>query len=166
MKALRTMLAATFAIGLFLSLAAAQGRDDYTIDLPAGWEMHSYRDGATIERKEYVYGDRSDALMKVKRLRVSPGEAVDAVAERESDQTLRFQPGFVPSRSEQFGGGSHRGVLVQFDFTRAGKPMLGRYYYLRADESTVWVLQFTGDRDVLGRIRNVTDQMARSFQAR
>ena len=166
MKALRNALAATIAAGLFLTLATAQGRNDYTIDLPSGWEAHTYRDGATIERKEYVYGDRSDALMKVKRLRVSPGEAVEAVAEREADSSLRFQPGFVPGRSEQFGGGGHQGVLVQFDFTRAGKPMIGRYYYLRGDESTVWVLQFTGARDVLGRIRNVTDQMARSFQAR
>lgn len=54
--------------------------------------------------------------------------------------------------------------MVQFDFTRGGKPMLGRYYYLADRDGTVWVLQFTGDRTLLGQSRNVTDQMARSFR--
>ena len=56
------------------------------------------------------------------------------------------------------------GTLMEFDFTASGKPMLGRYYYLKGSNSTIWVLQFTGDRTVLGSMRNVTDQMARSFK--
>jgi hypothetical protein len=42
--------------------------------------------------------------------------------------------------------------------------MLGRIYYLQADNRTIYTLRFSGLRDKLGRIRNQTDMMARSFK--
>ena len=42
--------------------------------------------------------------------------------------------------------------------------MAGRTYYLQADSRTVYTLRFTGLRDKLIRIRNQTDQIARSFR--
>jgi hypothetical protein len=53
--------------------------------------------------------------------------------------------------------------VFNFEFVKAGKNMSGRFYYLRANETTVYVLRFTGFRDKLRSIRNQTDQMARSF---
>lgn len=156
--------AAVLALGLFLSVAPAQSKDDYRFDLPSGWEQSQYTDGATIERIEYIYRDRNDALLKVKRMRVNPSDRTDDIANRDIDVSVKIFPGYVRGKSEAFGGGANAGVFIQFDFTKAGKPMLGRYYYLRSDESTLWVLQFTGNRSVLGPLRNETDQMARSFQ--
>ena len=46
----------------------------------------------------------------------------------------------------------------------AGKPMAGRTYYLQADDRTVYAIRFTGMRDKLSRIRNQTDQIARTFK--
>ena len=158
--------ALVFAV-IFFSAAPARGQegDGYELrQLPDGGERIDYTDGATIGRVEYIYRDRSEGLLKVRRFRVAPGEGPEKVAERELDQSLRFLPGFVRGRTEPFSGGNHAGILTQFDFTRGGKPMLGRHYYLRGDDSTVWVLQFTGDRTTLGHIRNMTDQMARNFK--
>jgi hypothetical protein len=144
--------------------AMAQEAGEYAIDLPAGWSQESYVDGAKIKRVEYIFGDRTRALLKVKRLRAERGQTVEDVAARDVDSTLKFLPGYVLGRTERFAGGTHTGTFVQFDFTRGGRPMLGRHYYLAGSDGTVWALQFTGSRDVLGQLRNATDQMARSFR--
>jgi hypothetical protein len=168
-RAIRT-LAVAIAVVASVAVATAQetaprdAGDEYTIDLPAGWEQESFVDGAKIRRVEYIFGDRSKGLLKVKRVRAERGQTFDDVVSHDVDGSLKFQPGFVMGRNERFAGGAHTGALVQYDFTRGGKPMLGRHYYLAGAEGTVWVLQFTGDRTTLGQIRNVTDQMARSFK--
>ena len=158
------MLVVVLAIVAAVGAATAQDGDTYKLDLSTGWEQSSFVDGAKIRRVEYVYGDRSQGLLKVKRIRAESGQTLEDVVARDVDGSLKFQPGFVQGRQERFAGGSLTGYLVQFDFTRGGKPMLGRFYYLQGSDATVWVLQFTGDRTTLGEIRNVTDQMARSFR--
>jgi hypothetical protein len=160
----KIILALAVALVLGLSATASAQRDaDYAFDLPQGWERESFVDGAQIKRTEYVYGDRSSAMLKVKKVRIGRGETVDSVVERELT-ALRFLPGFAQGRSEPFTAGALSGQLVQFDFNRGGKPMMGRHYYLAGGDSALWVLQFTGDRSTLGGLRNVTDQMARSFR--
>ena len=42
--------------------------------------------------------------------------------------------------------------------------MLGRVYYLQADNRTIYALRFSGLRDKLSRIRNQTDLIARTFK--
>jgi len=42
--------------------------------------------------------------------------------------------------------------------------MLGRTYYLQADNRTIYSLRFTGLRDKISRIRNQTDLIARTFK--
>jgi hypothetical protein len=42
--------------------------------------------------------------------------------------------------------------------------MLGRTYYLQADNRTIYALRFTGLKDKLSRIRNQTDLIARTFK--
>ena len=85
------------------------------------------------------------------------------VARRDVDQKLRFIPGFVEGREEKFSGRLN-GVTVSYEYTQTGKPMIGRTYYLLADNRTVYALRFTGLRDQLAKIRNQTDLIARSFK--
>jgi hypothetical protein len=42
--------------------------------------------------------------------------------------------------------------------------MSGRFYFLKADDTNVYVLRFTGMRDQLRSIRNQTDLIARTFE--
>jgi hypothetical protein len=53
---------------------------------------------------------------------------------------------------------------MSYEFVRGGKTMLGRTYYLQADNRTIYTLRFTGLKDKLARIRNQTDLIARTFK--
>ena len=84
-------------------------------------------------------------------------------AHRDADQSLRYLPGFVDGKEEKFAGNLN-GVTISYEYVKTGKPMMGRIYYLQADNRTVYSLRFSGLRDKLMRIRNQTDFMARSFK--
>ena len=91
------------------------------------------------------------------------GTTASNLARRDLDQKLRFLPGFVEGKEEPFKGRLN-GVTVSYEFIKLGKPMMGRIYYLQADNRTIYALRFSGLRDKLARIRNQTDMIARSFQ--
>jgi hypothetical protein len=53
-----------------------------------------------------------------------------------------------------------------FEYVAASRPMAGRYYFLRADPTTVYVLRFLGGKDSMRQLRTQTDQIARTFGLR
>ncbi|MEP6718159.1 MAG: hypothetical protein ABJB21_03400 [bacterium] len=135
----------------------------YSIELPSSlWRSISEPD-ALRDRTEFVYGDRMDGFLQIRKEIVDAGTAPSDVAQRDQDQKLRYIPGFVQGKQEPFSGRLN-GVTASYEFTRAGKPMIGRIYYLQADNRTIYALRFTGLRDKLTRIRNQTDSIARSFK--
>jgi hypothetical protein len=150
------------------SLAAAQEsytneQIDYTIELPSPmWRVISEPDAAH-EHAEFVNGDRLDGHLQIRKEVVDAGTTPSDLARRDMDQKLRFLPGFVEGKEESFKGRLN-GVTVSYEFVKTAKPMMGRIYYLQADNRTIYALRFTGLRDKLARIRNQTDLMARSFK--
>lgn len=155
-------------IGGSTSLAAAQQSFtsddvDYIIELPSNeWRVISEPDGVH-EHAEFVYGDRLDGYLQIRKEVVDAGTTPSDLARRDMDQKLRFLPGFVEGKEEPFKGRLN-GVTVSYEFIKTGKPMMGRIYYLQADNRTIYALRFTGLRDKLARIRNQTDLIARSFR--
>jgi hypothetical protein len=136
---------------------------DYTLDLPSQtWRVISEPDAAH-EHTEFVYGDRLEGYLQIRKELVDAGIAPSELARRDIDQKLRFTPGFVEGKIEPFSG-RLTGVTASYEFVRTGKPMLGRIYYLQVDNRTIYALRFTGLRDRLARIRNQTDLIARSFK--
>ncbi len=137
---------------------------DYTFELPsATWRLIE-RPDADHASAGFIYGDRLDGYLQIRKEVVDAGTKPDDLARRESEQKLRFLPGYVEGKSiEQFSG-RLSGVVFNYEYTSAGKPMTGRIYYLQADNRTIYVMRFTGLRDRLGRIRNQTDIIARSFR--
>ncbi len=136
---------------------------EYVIEFPsAGWRVISEPDAAH-EHVEFVYGDRLEGYLQVRREVVDAGTSLSDLARRDLDQKLRFLPGFVEGKQEKFSG-RLSGLTVAYEFVKTGKPMLGRIYYLQADNRTIYALRFTGLRDKLTRIRNQTDSLARSFR--
>jgi hypothetical protein len=119
---------------------------------------------ATSPNVEYVFVDRNDGHLEVRRLKVTK-EAPFADIIRDEEQKLQFLPGFVAGLDENFAG-RLRGAIFNFEFVRAGRPMSGRFYFLRASDDTVYVLRFTGFRDKLRSIRNQTDSIGRTFVIR
>jgi len=155
-------------VGLMASGAIAQqlythDKVDYTFEVPsATWRAIVQPDSAH-EHPEFVYGDRLDGYLTVRKEIVDAGTSASELARRDQDLKLRFLPGFVEGKEEPFNGRLD-GVTISYEFIKTGKPMLGRTYYLQANNRTIYALRFTGLRDKLSRIRNQTDLIARSFK--
>ncbi len=155
-----TLLAVTFATA---QVQYTNDNVDYTLELPSqSWRLISNPDEAH-EHAEFVYGDRLQGYLRIRKEVIDAGMSPSDVARRDLEQKLRFTPGFVEGREEKFSG-RLSGVTSSYEYTQTGKPMLGRTYYLLADNRTVYSLRFTGLRDQLSRIRNQTDMIARSFK--
>lgn len=157
-----------FLAGLVLVVsAAAQGESfsnpevDYTFDLPdARWKL-TVKPSATTPNVEYVYVERNEGHFAVRHLSV-PNKTIMADVIREEESKLLFLQGYVAGKEEQFGGFLN-GTVFNFEFLRAGRPMAGRFYFLKAGENSIYVLRFTGYSDKLRSIRNQTDSIARTF---
>ena len=137
---------------------------EYSFDVPdERWKM-TVKPSATKPNVEYVFIDRNDGHLEVRKLGVGKGDLLTDII-REEELRLQFLPGFVAGREENFSG-KLRGSVFNFEFVRAGRPMSGRFYFLRADDTTVYILRFTGFRDRLRSIRNQTDSIGRTFEVR
>lgn len=136
---------------------------NYSVDFPSPmWRLIDEPDDIH-QHAEFVYGDRNDGYLRIRKEALEEGLTVKEFAHRDQDQRERFRPGYVDGKEETFTG-RLAGVTVSYEYTQAGKPMAGRTYYLQADGRTVYALRFTGMRDKLSRIRNQTDLIARSFR--
>lgn len=151
---------------MFVVSASAQGESfsnpdvEYSFDLPdTKWKM-TVKPSATSPNVEYVYIERNDGHLEVRKL-ASPKNAILTDIIRDEEQKLQFQPGYVAGKEESFAG-FLKGTVFNFEFVRSGRPMSGRFYYLKAGD-TIYVLRFTGFRDKLRSIRNQTDSIGRTF---
>jgi hypothetical protein len=163
----RILVFALVLIALITSVALAQqlytnDKVEYTFELPSSTWRAIVDPDAAHEHPEFVYGDRLDGYLTIRREVVDAGTTVSDFAQRDLVK-LRFLPGFIEGKQEPFNGRLD-GITTSYEFVRTGKPMLGRTYYLQADNRTIYALRFTGLRDKLARIRNQTDLIARSFK--
>lgn len=161
------------AVGILAILAlSAFGQDetfndpnvDYSFALPdAKWKM-TVKPSATSPNVEYVYGDRTDGLLEVRKLTVAKNSILTDIIQNE-EQKLLFRPGYVAGKEENFVG-HLRGTVFNFEYVAAARNMAGRFYFLRANDTTVYLLRFTGQKDTLRSARNQTDSIARTFAVR
>ena len=166
---MRRILAFTLVIiGLMTTAALAQqtythDKVEYTFELPSATWRSILEPDAGHEHPEFVFGDRLDGYLTIRKEIVEAGTTPTEVARRDQDLKLRYLPGFVEGKQEPFNGRLD-GVTISYEFVRTGKPMLGRTYYVQADSRTIYALRFTGLKDKLSRIRNQTDLIARTFK--
>ena len=164
-------LTAVIAFALFsasYSTAGAQevytnSKVDYSLELPSATWHVIVEPNPAHEHVEFVYGDRLEGYLQIRKEVVDAGTTPSELARLDRDQKLRFVPGFVEGKEETFSGRLN-GVTISYEFVKTGKPMMGRIYYLQADNRTIFALRFTGLHDKLARIRNQTDLIARSFK--
>lgn len=134
---------------------------EYTFSVPEDkWTM-VVRPSTTNPNVEYVYGDRRDGYFTIRKLTVGKDAVMSDVIQDEA-QGVQFRPGFVANKDETFTG-KLRGEVYNFEYVAASRPMAGRYYFLRADPTTVYVLRFTGAKASLRSLQTQTDMIARSF---
>ena len=137
--------------------------DEYSLELPSEVWKAVPRPDSEHRHVEFINGLRPDGYLRVRREVVEGNTNLKEFAHAEANTHLRYKPGFVIGKDERFAG-RLSGVVLNYEYTAAGKPMAGRVYYLQADGRTVYVLHFTGLRDKLQRIQNQTDAIARSFR--
>lgn len=166
-RKLSVLLAACFCLLFAAATFAQKGESfkdinaEYVFDLPtADWKM-TVKPSATSPNVEYVFGDRQSGHFEVRRLTVKPNAPL-ADAIRDEEQRLQFKPGFVAGKEENFDG-TLDGKIFNYEYVSGGKKMGGRFYFLKADDKTVYVIRFTGIGDKLRSIRNQTDSIARTF---
>lgn len=162
-----SFLAIAAAVFVFAAGASAQVNNftdaavDYSFAVPEGkWKM-TVKPSATSPNVEYVYGDRLDGHLEVRRMTVAKDALMTDIVQEE-EQKLRFKPGFVSGKEENFAG-KLKGEIYNFEYVAAGRSMSGRYYFLKANDTTVYVLRFSGNKDILRSVRNETDSIARTF---
>jgi len=168
MKQLKSAVLLSLLSGLVFTVSvSAQGSNfsnpavDYSFELPdAKWKMTS-KPSTTSPNVEYVYVDRNEGHLDVRKLTVANKSILSDVI-RDEELKLQFQPGYVAGKEENFGGFLN-GTVFNYEYVKSGRPMIGRFYFLKANDNTVYVLRFTGFRDKLRSIRNQTDSIARTF---
>ncbi|HEY8559392.1 MAG TPA: hypothetical protein VIL74_03230 [Pyrinomonadaceae bacterium] len=156
-------------LGLFLAASAlaqtsqfSDANVEYTFDLPnATWKMTA-KPSITSPNVEYVYGDRSGGYLEIRKLSVKADELMSEIVAGEEEK-LKFLQGYVAGKEENFAG-NLKGTAFNFEFIRSGRNMSGRYYFLKANPTTVYVLRFTAEKQKLLSIRNQTDSIARTFE--
>jgi hypothetical protein len=136
---------------------------NYSVEFPNTVWRVTLRPDELRGQAELVYGDRMDGYLQIRKETVETTTTPSELARDDRDNKLHFLPGYVDGKEERFAG-TLSGVMISYEYTQSGKPMVGRIYYLQADPRTIYSLRFTGLRDKLSRIRNQTDLIARSFK--
>lgn len=136
----------------------------FSLTLREGWEPVIYKDGAGNPVVDIVFENRERGLLQIRERRRDQDMTPEEFARREQETSLRFRPGFTQGSIEPFSTRNYPGVVLTFDFTYGGRPKTARYYYLKIDANTFYVLQFEGAPQVLRTMRNRADLMARSFR--
>ena len=171
MKSTRFSLLFLVALVFLLSISVFAQKEtfsdanvEYTFDLPeSNWKM-TVKPSATISNVEYVNGDRANGHFEVRKITVKSGELLSDTI-RDEEQRLQFLSGYVAGKEEDFKG-SLSGKVFNYEFIRSAHNMSGRFYFLKVDDTTVYVLRFDGLRDKLRSARNETDSIARTFSLR
>lgn len=161
------LLTALSAVNSFAQEVFEDPEGKYTVNLPAGWIGIVNKDGLGRADVNIVFKVRENGALKIRRADdVDPKmELMEFAAKDESDR-IRFNPGYDKISMEKFVINAGRnGALLAYDYkTTSGQPFTGRTYYLRTDDKTVYILQFTGRKNILGTLRSHTDAIARSFK--
>ena len=151
--------------GLFMSVQAfaqnvtfSDPNIEYTFEIPkANWLMTNKSPNV-----EYVYGDKKDGHFEVRKQAIKADSTMSDTI-RDEEQKLQFLPGYVAGKEENFQG-AYGGKVFNFEYVRSSRNMSGRYYFLKVNDKTIYVLRFAGDRDKLRSIRNEVDLIGRTFK--
>lgn len=154
---------------IFLCAVSALGQKQfsdakvsYTFMYPdTDWKM-SVKPSDVSPNPEFVYQYKRQGHLEVRKLKVEQDTLFGEMIKQE-ETSLQFLPGYVAGRESNFRG-ALTGRVFNFEFIRSGRNMSGRYYYLKADATTVYVLRFTGLKDNMRSIRPQTDAIARTFK--
>ena len=117
-----TIISAILMVGSLVAFGQSQtytnARAEYTLELPsATWRVTVEPDGAH-QHTEFVYGDRSDGYLRIRKENLDPGLTVSEFARHDQEQKVRYLPGYINGKEERFAGRLN-GVTMSYEFTQA-----------------------------------------------
>src|SRR5436853_1051263 len=128
MRRLTILLALVTIVVTASAIALAQQNytgADYTLELPSErWHVVQEPD-SLHEHAEFIYGDRNDGYLRIRKEVVEAGTTPSNLVQRDQDQKLHFQTGYIEGKEEQFKGRLN-GVTFGYEYTSGGKAMAGR----------------------------------------
>ncbi|HEY6331555.1 MAG TPA: hypothetical protein VI756_19680 [Blastocatellia bacterium] len=163
-----TLLACIAILAGSIQVSAQSGTqyDDpvskYKILMIGDWRAVSYNDAVGRQKTDFVYRDRSEGLLKISHENMGTKSLSDVVQDEEQSVQMAHA-GFEMNGTEDFAAGSLHGVRLSYFYTEGSRKFTVTNYLLK-DGDQLWQLRFTGKRGVVDEIRNVTDEMARSFR--
>lgn len=165
-KLFSVFLTSLLILGLFSAAGAKtrtyeDERGDYTLDLPSSSWRVVQLDGITHPRTEFVNGERSAVLLRIRKVYTHPSPS-DLMARHESGESL-FLKGYMIGKDRLFEG-RLSGTKYSYEYVKGGIPMAGRIYYLQGDDSFIYRLQFTGPLNRMWELREQMDSIAESFR--
>ena len=127
MKPNKMILSLVFLIALAAVPALAQGNSfsdpivEYSFQLPDPvWKM-TVKPSATSPNVEYVYGDRADGHLQIRKITVARDSIMSDIISAE-EKGLQWRQGFVAGKEENFAG-KFRGTVFNFEYVAGGKNM-------------------------------------------
>src|SRR5688500_11871075 len=76
----------------------------YTLELPSEKWRVTHEPDSLHEHAEFIYGDRNDGYLRVRKDVVETGTTAADISQRDQDQKLKFQTGYVEGKEEKFAG--------------------------------------------------------------
>lgn len=135
---------------------------EYTFTLPSDeWKM-TVEPSDVSPNVEFVRGYKKDGHLEVRKIEIDAKTLFGEIIEKE-EQSLLFKPSYVAGKEENFQG-NYTGRVFNYEYASSGRTLSGRYYFLKTNDKTVYILKFTGLKDILRTIRNETDSIARTFK--
>ncbi len=165
-----TKLSFLFSLSLVLALTLSvlaqsefsNPNVEYTFSLPSdNWKV-SVEPSEISPNVELVYNYKKDGHLEIRKIDIEPNTLFGELIEKE-EGGLQFVPGYVAGKEENFQG-NYSGRIFNYEYLRSGRAMSGRFYFLKTNDTTVYILRFTGLKDSLRSIRNETDSIARTFK--
>lgn len=135
---------------------------EYSFDLPNSKWIMTVKPSNINPNVEYVNKDRRDGQLEVRKIAFKSNQTVSDTI-RDEETKLQFFQGYVSGKEEDFAG-SLSGRVFNFEYVRSGRAMSGRYYFLKANETDVYILRFTGESPQMLSSRSEMDLIARTFK--
>src|SRR4026207_83634 len=88
---------------------------EYTFEIPSPTWRVILEPDATHQHPEFVYGDRLDGYLTIRKEIVDAGTTPSQLAHSDQDLKLQFLPGFVPGKEEPFNGRLD-GVTMSYEY--------------------------------------------------
>lgn len=134
---------------------------EYTFEVPNKSWKQTAQPSVTSPNVEYTNGDRSAGYLEIRKITVR-ADSLTSEAIGDEEEKLKFLQGYVAGKEEIFRG-KLDGNVFNYEFIRSGRNMAGRYYFLRANPTTVYLLRFTAQKEKLLSVRTQADVFARTF---